>query len=215
MSEPETDAGRAGLRQDPHAARPKERRLEVAIGRAVRAARRERGLTVAQLATQTGLSAGMLSKIENGAISPSLATLQALVDGLSMPITTLFRDYDTPREAVHVRAGEGVELERRGSRAGHQYRLLGHLGTNASGVTVEPYLITLTDDSDIFPTFQHGGLEFIHMLEGQVGYRHGERVYPLAPGDSLFFDAEAPHGPEVLTELPARYLSIIAYPQDN
>ena len=35
----------------------------------------------------------------------------------------------------------------------------------------------------------------------------------LKPGDSLFFDADAPHGPEGLVKLPARYLSIIAYPQ--
>jgi hypothetical protein len=34
----------------------------------------------------------------------------------------------------------------------------------------------------------------------------------MAPGDSLFFDADAPHGPEVLISLPARYLSIICYP---
>jgi mannose-6-phosphate isomerase-like protein (cupin superfamily) len=50
------------------------------------------------------------------------------------------------------------------------------------------------------------------MLEGAVDYRHGERIFPLRPGDSLFFDADAPHGPEVLVALPARYLSIIAYP---
>jgi transcriptional regulator with XRE-family HTH domain len=204
--------GRGALAQDPHG-RARERRLEVAIGRAVRRVRKKREMTVAQLSEATGLSPGMLSKIENGQISPSLATLQALVHALSIPITTLFRDYEAPRAAVHVRAGEGVEIERRGTRAGHQYRLLGHVGENATGVTVEPYLITLTDESDIFPTFQHAGMEFIHMLEGRVGYRHGARLYPLAPGDSLFFDADAPHGPEELTELPARYLSIIAYPQ--
>jgi hypothetical protein len=44
------------------------------------------------------------------------------------------------------------------------------------------------------------------MLEGEVDYRHGDQVYPLKPGDSLFFDADAPHGPEVLVKLPARYL---------
>jgi uncharacterized cupin superfamily protein len=51
------------------------------------------------------------------------------------------------------------------------------------------------------------------MLEGEVDYRHGDAVYPLKPGDSLFFDADAPHGPETLVKLPARYLSVISYPQ--
>lgn len=104
-------------------------------------------------------------------------------------------------------------MERRGTRAGHQYNLLGHLGQNGSGVVVEPYLITLTADSDIFPTFQHEGLEFLHMLEGSVRYRHGDTLYLMEPGDSLFFDADASHGPEVLEKLPARYLSIISYPE--
>lgn len=201
------------MTQDPHAVRdPVANNLEQAIGHEVRTARRQLGITVADLASATGLSVGMLSKIENGNISPSLTTLQALSRALGLPITAFFRRYEEPRNAVFVRSGEGVELERRGTRAGHQYRLLGHLGTNASGVTVEPYLITLTDTSDVFPTFQHGGLEFLYMLEGEVMYRHGDRRFRLQPGDSLFFDADAPHGPEELVILPARYLSIICYP---
>ena len=202
------------LTQDPH--RPRalaERNLERAIGREVRALRRQQGMTLAEAAEASGLSAGMLSKIENGATSPSLATLQGLAIALDVPLTALFRRYEEPRPAVHVRAGQAVTAERAGTRAGHQYGLLGHLGAHSGGVTVEPYLITLTAESDVFPTFQHDGLEFLYMLEGAVDYRHGDGIYPLRPGDSLFFDADAPHGPEVLVELPARYLSVIAYPQ--
>jgi len=78
-------------------------------------------------------------------------------------------------------------------------------------LAVEPYLITLTADSDVFPLFQHEGIEFIYMLEGEVGYRHGNRTYVLTPGDSLFFDADVPHGPDELRKLPIRFLSIITY----
>jgi quercetin dioxygenase-like cupin family protein len=42
-----------------------------------------------------------------------------------------------------------------------------------------------------------------------VRYRHGNQTYVLQPGDSLFFDADAPHGPEELLELPIRLLSVI------
>ena len=170
-------------------------------------------MTVADLANVTGLSIGMLSKIENGNTSPSLTTLQVLSHAFSVPVTAFFKSYEERREAQHVKAGEHLEIERRGTRAGHQYHLLGHIGSNSSGVVVEPYMITLTTESDTFPTFQHGGLELLFMLEGEVDYRHGDQVYPLKPGDSLFFDADAPHGPEGLVKLPARYLSVIAYPQ--
>ncbi|PWE32827.1 MerR family transcriptional regulator [Maritimibacter sp. 55A14] len=200
--------------QDPHRVRDlSERNLEAAIGREVRASRRQHGMTVADLAAVTGLSTGMLSKIENGVTSPSLTTLQLLAHALSIPITAFFRRFEERREAVHVKAGEAVEIERAGTRAGHQYNLLGHIGGNSSGVTVEPYLITLNEASDVFPTFQHDGLELLYMLEGVVDYRHGDRHYRLEPGDSLFFDADAPHGPDGLVKLPARYLSVICYPQ--
>jgi len=202
------------LAQDPHkVADERENILEVAIGREVRAFRHQSGMTIADLSTRTGLSIGMLSKIENGNTSPSLSTLQTLAHAMSVPLTAFFRRFEDVHHAVHTKAGEGVEIERRGTRAGHQYNLLGHLGANTSGVVVEPYLITLTSDSDVFPTFQHEGIEMLYMLEGEVDYRHGKNVYPLKPGDTLFFDADAPHGPEVLVKLPARYLSIISYVQ--
>jgi transcriptional regulator with XRE-family HTH domain len=204
------------LTQDPHRSREeREKVLEVAIGREVRARRHAQGLTGADLATLTGLSVGMLSKIENGNTSPSLATIQTLANALSVPLTAFFARFEERRAAVHTRSGEGVETERAGTRAKHQYNLLGHIGANNSGVIVEPYLITLTTESDVFPAFQHGGIETIYMLEGAVDYRHGEEVYPLRPGDTLFFDADAIHGPERLVKLPARYLSIIAYPQND
>ena len=204
------------LDQNPHRIRePREKVLELAIGREVKSHRRQRSMTVADLATTTGLSIGMLSKIENGNTSPSLTTLQSLANALSVPLTNFFRRFEETRTAVHTKAGAGVELEREGTRANHQYNLLGHIGSNASGVIVEPYLITLSDKSDVFPTFQHAGIETIYMLDGEVEYRHGDNVYNLQPGDTLFFDADAPHGPENLISLPARYLSIISYPQDG
>jgi transcriptional regulator with XRE-family HTH domain len=203
------------LQQDPHRTREtREKVLEVAIGREVRAFRRKQEITVADLSATTGLSIGMLSKIENGITSPSLTTLQTLAHALAVPLTSFFRGFEEKRMAVHTKAGEGVELEREGTRANHQYKLLGHIGSNASGVIVEPYLITLSNEADVFPTFQHGGIETIYMLEGEVDYRHGDNVYPLKPGDTLFFDANAPHGPDGLVSLPARYLSIISYPQN-
>ncbi len=121
--------------------------------------------------------------------------------------------YEEIRDATFVKAGEGLTIERRGTRAGHQYQLLGH--TTHGSVMVEPYLITLRHESDVFPTFQHAGMEFLYMLEGNVLYRHGEKTYDMHPGDALFFDAEAPHGPEEMRKLPARFLSIISYRRDE
>ncbi len=186
-------------------------RLEDAIGRQVRVYRTQLGMTIANLARQSELSPGMLSKIENGQTSPSLTTLQSLAGALNVPVTALFRKYEQDREASFVKAGKGLVIDRRGTRAGHQYHLLGHsVGDRA--MLVEPYLIVISEASDVFPLFQHDGAEFIYILEGEMVYRHGSRVYAMSPGDSLYFDADAPHGPEELNKLPIRFLSFIVEP---
>jgi len=201
--------------QDPHALQgSRDNMLEVSIGREVRAFRNKLGVTASDLARSAGLSLGMLSKIENGVTSASLTTLQRLSNALGVPVTALFRRFEEKRDAVFVSAGKGLLIERRGTRAGHQYQLLGHTGGVSGAVVVEPYLITLTHESDVFPLFQHSGLELIYMLEGEVVYRHADKLYPMKPGDSLFFDADAPHGPEEMVKLPIRFLSIISYARE-
>jgi transcriptional regulator with XRE-family HTH domain len=187
------------------------RPLEASIGFEVRRLRKAIDLTVAELGAAAGISAGMLSKIENGSISPSLGTLDALAKALNVPISRLFADTDERRDCSFVRAGAGVRIERRGTKAGHLYDLLGH--SLGGTVGVEPYLITLAEDAVPYTHFRHAGVEFIYMLSGTVRYRHGDRTYLLEAGDALFFDAAARHGPEELIDLPMRYLSIIIYPR--
>lgn len=193
------------------AGQDKDNRLEIAIGRQVRQFRQQLNMTVVEVAKLAGLSPGMLSKIENGMTSPSLATLRALSGALNVPVTSFFRKYEEQRDATLVRGGEGLLIERRGTRSGHQYRLLGH--SVGKRVSVEPYLVTLTEESEVFPLFQHPGSEFVYLLEGEVIYRHADKTYHLKPGDSLFFDADAPHGPEEILSLPIRLLSVIAQPR--
>jgi transcriptional regulator with XRE-family HTH domain len=188
-----------------------ENKLEIAIGREIRNFRTKMDLTIAELAKLADLSSGMLSKIENGNTSPSLATLQSLSKALNIPVTAFFRKYEEERDASFVPAGEGLIIERRGTRAGHQYQLLGH--TVGKSMSVEPYLITLTEQSEVFPLFQHPGMEFLYMLEGRMLYMHGNKSYRMTPGDSLLFDADTPHGPEDLQKLPIRFLSVIVSPR--
>lgn len=202
------------LSQDPHQLKGVgENSLEAAIGYQVKEFRSRQGFTVAELARQAGLSLGMLSKIENGQTSASLSTLQSLSRALNVPVTALFKRFEEKREATFIKAGEGLDIERRGTRAGHAYKLLGH--ALHKRIIVEPYIITLDESSDSFPLFQHEGLEFIYVLEGQVQYRHGDQIYNMGPGDSLYFDSDAPHGPEELVQTPVKFLSLISYLNDT
>lgn len=190
-----------------------DKTLEQALGVQIRHLRRQLDLTVAHLAGAAGISTGMLSKIENGQISPSLNTIQALAGALNVPIAALFASFDEKRDCSYVKAGQGVIIERRGTKVGHQYELLGHaLGGE---IVCEPYLITLREEATPYTAFQHGGAEFIYMMSGEIQYRHADRIYDLKPGDALLFDSGAAHGPDRLVKLPATYLSVIIYPRDK
>lgn len=209
---PQGDA--ASLTQDPHALRGGNR-LEMAIGREVRACRRRHGMTIIELARAAGLSLGMMSKIENGIISASLTTLHQLSRALAVPLSALLKPSEDVRDALLVKAGRGVP-ERCGTRPGHLP--LGYVVPDAAGITLEPCLVTLTDNADRpalrqsalrQPTFrQNTGMTFIYLLEGEMTWRHGTALYRMAPDDSLFFDAATPHGPEQLLTLPVRFLSV-------
>jgi transcriptional regulator with XRE-family HTH domain len=175
----------------------------------VRQYRIQLGLTVEQLAERSGISKGMLSKIENAQASPSLGTLVKLAGAISVPLTALFRGLDEEHDALVVRAGQGVEIVRKGTRVGHRYELLGHM--RGPQKVMEPVLVTLNEHSEVFPLFQHVGVEFIYMLEGVVEYGYGADRYVLERGDAIQFNGEVVHGPTRLIELPIRFLSVIAY----
>jgi transcriptional regulator with XRE-family HTH domain len=187
--------------------------LQEAIGRQIREFRTALGMTVAELGRQSDLSPGAISKIERGLTPPSLASLSAIAGALAVPVTALFRKHEEQRDASYVEAGKGLVIERRGTRVGHRYELLGH--TISGRVAIEPYLVTLSEESEVFPLFQHAGVEFLYLLEGEVVYRAAGATYHLRPGDSLLFDGDAAHGPEQLVRLPIRMLAIISRAADE
>ncbi len=187
--------------------------LSQVIANHVRSRRLEIGLNVGQLAERTGISKGMLSKIENAQTSPSLTTLERLAAALDMPVTALFRGLAEERDAVFVKAGSGPEIVRKGTRAGHTYELLGSL--RGPYKRVEPLLVSLDDETEVFPLFQHSGIEILYMLTGVMEYGYGRQRYKMERGDTLQFEGEIPHGPTMLIKLPIRFLSITIYTAEH
>jgi transcriptional regulator with XRE-family HTH domain len=187
-----------------------DRTLERHIGSALRRTRLAQNLVIAEVAKLADISGGMLSKLENGQSAASLETLVSLSRALGVSMSTLFQGYP-PEEggAQLVKGGQGMEVVRRGTRKGHTYHLLA--ADRGPRRLFEPFLVTLTDKSEVFPRFEHPGTEFLHILEGRIEYRHGKNTYMMGPGDSLTLRGEVPHGPERLIRLPIRMLSIIMY----
>ncbi|NIB38165.1 cupin domain-containing protein [Pseudomaricurvus alkylphenolicus] len=188
----------------------KQFNLDQFIAMKVKQARLKENLKITDVSRISGISQGMISKIENAQVSTSLETLSRLCLAIGLPISKLFQDFDRPDgTAQFTKAGQGLEVVRRGTDKGHTYHLL----TYQRGATksFEPFLVTMDDLAEVFPTFTHPGEEFIYVLEGKLSYRHGNHIYHMEAGDSLTFDGEVPHGPETLVEVPIKLLSFINY----
>ena len=193
------------VRQDPEALVISSDDVCRVVGERVRDARRALGLTMAQFAEVAEISLGMVSKIEHGQTSPSLSTLTRLAHAAEVPITAFFRGLDEEHDVVIVRGGERMEIFHEGTRPGHIYEDLGSLrGPNR---IIEPMMVTLESSDDVFPLFQHEGVEFLHMLEGSMEYGYGPKTYTLSAGDTIQIHGEGAHGPVALVDIPVRFMS--------
>lgn len=109
-----------------------------------------------------------------------LDTLASLSRALGVSLGMLFQGFP-PEEgrAQLVKRGQGMEVVRRGTRKGHTCHLLA--ADRGPRRLFEPFLVTLTDKSEVFPRFEHPGVEFLHILEGRIQYRHGKNTYMMLP----------------------------------
>lgn len=181
--------------------------LAVAVGKEVRSLRLSLNMTANMLAQAAGLSNGMLSKIEGGTATPSFTTLLSLAGALKVPVARLFASHDQRADYSLVRAGKGIHVQRRGSKAGIDYHLLGHLLSGEK--YVEPYLVTINETATNSPGFQHTGIEFMYILEGSMVYRYADALVDVHPGDTLVFDASSVHGHERILRSPVKFLSVV------
>jgi transcriptional regulator with XRE-family HTH domain len=186
----------------------------VDLGRTARRLRESQNLTLADVARRANISSAMLSRLETGRVSPSLETIVALSEALGVTASALMQRVGANDGGAQlIKAGEGMETVRSGTRRGHTYHLLA--AQRGPRKIFEPFLVTFTDKSEVFPGFQHPGIEFIHLLAGIIHYRHGRHTYVLRPGDTLTFRGDVAHGPEKLEKVPIRMLSLIIYANED
>lgn len=157
------------------------------VGLRVRSLRKSRRLSIRALAELSGLSVNTLSLVENGKTSPSVNTLQQLAKSLNLPIVAFFENSRPRTQVVYQKAGERQQIA-------FPQGQMARLNTGISPASYEPFVTKLevgAHSGDAPVTYP--GREFIYCLEGHITYFIEDNVYPLAPGDSLIFDARTPH----------------------
>ena len=182
--------------------------LDQLVGAAVKSYRQLGSLTLAELSRRAGVSTAMISKIERGQVSASLTTLGALADAIDVPLVNFFAGTVARTDVSFVAAGEGITVQRLGSDFGHSYKMIGRAEAQHTGL--EAYCVTLEKPLSARPLYQHGGVEFLHVVSGEMSYRCGEATYRMAPGDSLSFEANTAHGPTALHSQSVTFLTVVA-----
>ncbi|MDD3154972.1 MAG: XRE family transcriptional regulator [Victivallaceae bacterium] len=170
--------------------------LLAGLGAQLKRIRKERKMTLQEVAGKTGLSAGLISRIENFRTVPSLPVLFAVSGALGADLSVLFAASDKDRSPGRryrlVRAGQGEAVEREQS-CGIDYRMLLEAPLRAD--RIQAMLVEIRPGARR-KKITGEGVELLYLLRGECGYRIGEELLSLSEGDTLCFDSRIPHAPE-------------------
>jgi transcriptional regulator with XRE-family HTH domain len=178
-----------------------------AVGGRVRALREAMGLSLRDLAERCGVSAPMLSQVERGETSPTLAVAEKIAAGLDLTLSQLLR-LDESRHVVVSRAGARRRLERGGHRFEELTPPLPGQRADVSLHTLEPGAATGGPDDP--PMHEPGSRETTIVLAGILALVVDGTRHELGQGDSVTFDADLPHHFENEGEERAEFLAVIA-----
>ncbi len=183
--------------------------LSVTVGLAVKRQREIAHISLRKLAELSGISSAMVSRIENGQVSPSLSTLEALASALSLSVITFFADSVQTADVTHVKAGQGLPATRIFTDHQHEFRILGRHRKNPLEFEAASITIKRRKD-DNHPKYINRGYVFLTVTRGECIYQCGDKDFPMALGDSLSFDAELLHGVKEVITKSVTFTSIAA-----
>jgi transcriptional regulator with XRE-family HTH domain len=183
--------------------------VAAAIGRNVRSLRQQRRMTIDALAAAAGVSRGTVIQIETARGNPSIGTLVHLAEALRVGVTSLV-DADTSPRVVVRRAEQAVPLWTSEAGSAAVFRI----GTDPPDV-VELWDWTLRP-GDSFEGEAHpiGTAEVLSVLDGRLGLRVGAAEHELAEGDTVMFEAHAPHRYSCVGGDPVRFTMVVLQPGD-
>lgn len=167
--------------------------LEKKIADKIREIRKNRGITLVQLGEAIGLSKGLLSRIENNQVSPPIATLSKISQGLGVPISSFFDGAEEVEKTSYtvVKAGQRRQVVRHGTRIGFTYYSLTDM---PSPRAIEPFMVKYpAREREPRVRFDHPGEEFLFVLKGDMELVYGREKIRLKPGDAIHFDPSVPH----------------------
>jgi transcriptional regulator with XRE-family HTH domain len=183
------------------------------LGRKLRALRLRKKLGLVELGRHTGLSASMLSQLENGKMVPTLPTLARIAMVFDVGLDHFFADRRKKSLFSVVKAGERMRFPDRADSPVPAYHFE-CLAFSSQEKSLQAYLAEFEPmESERVMDHVHEGAEFLHVLEGGLGIHYMDEETELKPGDSVYFDASQPHGYRALNGTKAKAIVITTPPR--
>jgi transcriptional regulator with XRE-family HTH domain len=177
------------------------------VGARVKSLREAMDLSLRDLAERSGVSAPMLSQVERGDTSPTLAVAQKIAAGLDLTLSQLLR-LDEDRHVVVVRSGRGRTRRRRGHKLEELTPALPGQRADVSLHTLAPGAATGAPDDP--PIHEPGSRETTVVIEGATELFIDGQRHELKTGDTVTFDADLPHHFENNGSSEARLIAVVA-----
>ena len=165
------------------------------------------GLSLRDLAERSGVSAPMLSQVERGETSPTLAVAGRIATGLDLSLSQLLR-LDEDGHVVIVRRGQGRKRRRGGHRVEELTPALPGQRADVSLHRLAPRAATRGVDDP--PIHEPGSRETAVVLRGTATLAVDGERHELRTGDSVTFDADLAHRFENDGDEPAELLAVVA-----
>ena len=182
--------------------------MAITVGPRIKALREAEGLSLRDLATRTGVSAPMLSQVERGETSPTLATAGRIASGLELSLSQLLRLDEGPSVSVVRRQDAKPRSARRGHTAEVLTPAVPGQRAELSRHTLQPGAATGSPADP--PLHEPGAREIAHVEHGTVALCIDGARHELHAGDTVTFDADLPHHFENPGPGPATFLAVVA-----
>jgi transcriptional regulator with XRE-family HTH domain len=183
------------------------------LGPKLRQLRLRKKIALVDLGKHTGLSASMLSQLENGKLVPTLSTLARIAMVFDVGLDFFFGDRRRKRPFVVVSGTERVRFPDRPDNPNPDY-LFECLAFSSQEKSMQAYLAEFPKRQPNEVTEHlHEGAEFVHVIEGSLVIRYQAEDYILHSGDSVYFDSAEPHSYRGMSKTPARALVVTTPPR--
>jgi len=162
----------------------------VELASRIKTARTSKGYTLDRVADISGLGKGLLSKVENFRVTPSLPTLSKLCEALGMSLSELFDGLDEKPQLSITRVGDRKLIERDRDQSDIDYHALAHGRPDRN---MDPFVLHVPAGGGRREAMPHEGEEFLIVLKGGVSFEYNGQIHQMKEGDSAYFDAEVEH----------------------